>query len=189
MEERDIDEFIEVFFGKVKDYPKRAKDFLDRIGKHYEDIPGGIEGLQEMFGYIAERIKENEKLVEYIKNKDRSILTKLFNWMPEIFDNEYLREVVEKREEYGLSDISNIVIQITPGNRVGYTVSNSDIDIKYFIGKYFCVAGYQYILPYYESSTKFCRIEVVDNSIYATTGTDINIGQGSITGRVFYTKV
>ena len=39
MEERDIDEFIEVFFGKVKDYPKRAKDFLDRIGKHYEDIP------------------------------------------------------------------------------------------------------------------------------------------------------
>ena len=133
MEERDIDEFIKVFFGKVKDYPKRAKDFLDRIGKHYEDIPGGIEGLQEMFGYIAERIKENEKLVEYIKNKDRSILTKLFNWMPEIFDNEYLREVVEKREEYGLSDISNIVIQI---NDTDYTRRIIDEREKYGLSDY-----------------------------------------------------
>ena len=109
--------------------------------------------------------------------------------LSELVDLERTETIVGTYEEEGYLYARNIVIQITPGNRVGYTVSNSDIDIKYFIGKYFCVAGYQYILPYYESSTKFCRIEVVDNSIYATTGTDTNIGQGSITGRVFYTKV
>lgn len=109
--------------------------------------------------------------------------------LSELVDLERTETIVGTYEEEGYLYARNIVIQITPGNRVGYTVSNSDIDIKYFIGKYFCVAGYQYILPYYESSTKFCRIEVVDNSIYAITGTDTNIGQGSITGRVFYTKV
>lgn len=109
--------------------------------------------------------------------------------LSELVDLERTETIVGTYEEEGYLYARNIVIQITPGNRVGYTVSNSDIDIKYFIGKYFCVAGYQYILPYYESSTKFCRIEVVNNGIYATTGTDTNIGQGSITGRVFYTKV
>lgn len=109
--------------------------------------------------------------------------------LSELVDLERTETIVGTYEEEGYLYARNIVIQITPGNRVGYTVSNSDIDIKYFIGKYFCVAGYQYILPYYESSTKFCRIEVVNNSIYAITGTDTNIGQGSITGRVFYTKV
>lgn len=109
--------------------------------------------------------------------------------LSELVDLERTETIVGTYEEEGYLYAKNIVIQITPGNRVGYTVSNSDIDIKYFIGKYFCVAGYQYILPYYESSTKFCRIEVVNNGIYATTGTDTNIGQGSITGRVFYTKV
>lgn len=109
--------------------------------------------------------------------------------LSQLLDLERTETVVGTYEEEGYLYAKNIVIQITPGNRVGYTVSNSDIDIKYFIGKYFCIAGYQYILPYYESSTKFCRIEVANNSIYATTGTDTNIGQGSITGRVFYTKV
>lgn len=109
--------------------------------------------------------------------------------LSELVDLERTETIVGTYEEEGYLYARNIVIQITPGNRVGYTVSNSDIDIKYFIGKYFCIAGYQYILPYYESSTKFCRIEVVNNSIYAITGTDINIGRGSITGRVFYTKV
>lgn len=109
--------------------------------------------------------------------------------LSELVDLERTETIVGTYKEEGYLYARNIVIQITPGNRVGYTVSNSDIDIKYFIGKYFCVAGYQYILPYYESSTKLCRIEVVNNGIYATTGTDTNIGQGSITGRVFYTKV
>lgn len=109
--------------------------------------------------------------------------------LSELVGLERTETIVGTYEEERYLYARNIVIQITPGNRVGYTVSNSDIDIKYFIGKYFCVAGYQYILPYYESSTKFCRIEVVNNGIYATTGTDTNIGQGSITGRVFYTKV
>lgn len=135
---------------------------------------------------------------KYLKDEQNEIISPIVSTdtvylndikLSQLLDLERTETVVGTYEEEGYLYAKNIVIQITPGNRVGYTVSNSDIDIKYFIGKYFCIAGYQYILPYYESSTKFCRIEVVNNSIYAITGTDINIGQGSITGRVFYTKV
>lgn len=135
---------------------------------------------------------------KYLKDEQNEIISPIVSTdtvylndikLSQLLDLERMETVVGTYEEEGYLYAKNIVIQITPGNRVGYTVSNSDIDIKYFIGKYFCIAGYQYILPYYESSTKFCRIEVVNNSIYAITGTDINIGRGSITGRVFYTKV
>lgn len=135
---------------------------------------------------------------KYLKNEQNEIISPIVSTdtvylndikLSQLLDLERTETVVGTYEEEGYLYAKNIVIQITPGNRVGYTVSNSDIDIKYFIGKYFCIAGYQYILPYYESSTKFCRIEVVNNSIYAITGTDINIGRGSITGRAFYTKV
>lgn len=135
---------------------------------------------------------------KYLKDEQNEIISPIVSTdtvylndikLSQLLDLERTETVVGTYEEEGYLYAKNIVIQITPGNRVGYTVSNSDIDIKYFIGKYFCIAGYQYILPYYESSTKFCRIEVVNNSIYAITGTDINIGQGSITGRAFYTKV
>ena len=135
---------------------------------------------------------------KYLKDEQNEIISPIVSTdtvylndikLSQLLDLERMETVVGTYEEEGYLYAKNIVIQITPGNRVGYTVSNSDIDIKYFIGKYFCIAGYQYILPYYESSTKFCRIEVVNNSIYAITGTDINIGRGSITGRAFYTKV
>lgn len=135
---------------------------------------------------------------KYLKDEQNEIISPIVSTdtvylndikLSQLLDLERTETVVGTYEEEGYLYAKNIVIQITPGNRVGYTVSNSDIDIKYFIGKYFCIAGYQYILPYYESSTKFCRIEVVNNSIYAITGTDINIGRGSITGRAFYTKV
>ena len=130
---------------------------------------------------------ENNEVISPIVSIDTVYLDDIK--LSELVDLERTETVVGIYEGEGYLYARNIVIQITPGNRVGYTVSNSDIDIKYFIGKYYCIAGYQYILPYYEASTKFCRIEVANNSIYATTGTDTNIGQGSITGRVFYTKV
>ena len=135
---------------------------------------------------------------KYLKDENNEVISPIISIDTVYLDDIKLSELVglERTETVvgiyegeGYLYARNIVIQITPGNRVGYTVSNSDIDIKYFIGKYYCIAGYQYILPYYETSTKFCRIEVANNSIYAITGTDTNIGQGSITGRVFYTKV
>lgn len=133
MEKRDIDEFINIFFGTGEDYTKRAKEFLDKIGKHYEKLPGGIKGLQEIYDYIAERIKENKEIVEYIKSKDRSILTEFLYWMPEIFDNEFLKEVVEKKEEYGLSDISNIIMKI---NDIDYTKRIINEREKYDLSDY-----------------------------------------------------
>ena len=133
MEKRDIDEFINIFFGTGEDYPKRAKEFLDKIGKHYEKLPGGINGLKEIYGYIAERIKENKEIIQYIKTKDKSVLTEFLYWMPEIFDNEFLKEVVEKREEYGLSDISSIIMKI---NDIDYTKRVINEREKYGLSDY-----------------------------------------------------
>lgn len=135
---------------------------------------------------------------KYLKDEQNEIISPIVSTdtvylndvkLSQLLDLERTETIVGTYEEEGYLYAQNIVCNITAGNQVIYKVSDNKIDIKFFVGKFNTSIGYQYILPYYESATKFCRVEVNTDyrSLRFTTGTDSNIGNGSITGRVFYT--
>lgn len=79
---------------------------------------------------------------KYLKDEQNEIISPIVSTdtvylndikLSQLLDLERTETVVGTYEEEGYLYAKNIVIQITPGNRVGYTVSNSDIDIKYKI--------------------------------------------------------
>lgn len=109
--------------------------------------------------------------------------------LTEISSMEREETVVGTYEQEGLLYAMNIVLQTNGGNESGATLKIGDnIDIKYFIGKVHNPNHKSdYIIPFYENNTVFCRVELSDENLIIKTGTS-EYGNGYVTGRVFYTK-
>ena len=111
MQKEDIDEFIDIFLGDGIYDKNRTLNFLNRIGIHATKVPG-VAKLEETMKQIAEKIKPNRELVEYLETKDKKTLGEIARWIPEVFDEEYLNKMIAEKDEYEIEDISSLVIQV-----------------------------------------------------------------------------
>ncbi len=116
MQKEDIDEFIDVCFVGDKADIDRQLNFLNRMGIHDPEALT-VEKFKETVKQIAEKIRSNRELVEYLKTKDKETLGLIAQWIPEVFDEEYLKKMIAEKDEYGIKSIYSLAIQANQVNK------------------------------------------------------------------------